>query len=54
MQSDHVLGDLFAQAHACVVPLGHNVAQAVVINDLDPDIRVVRQEPSHGRREDRV
>src|SRR5271166_5650095 len=52
--SDHVLGDLFAEAHACVVPLGHNVGQAVVIDDLNSDIRVVRQEPRHSGRQDRV
>jgi hypothetical protein len=51
---DHVLGDLLAQAHAGVVPAGHDIGQAIVIDDFDSDIRVVGQEPDHGRREDRV
>ena len=51
---DHVLGHLLAEAHAGVVALGDDVGQAVVDDDLDLDVRIVRQEPSQGRPEDRV
>jgi len=40
---DYVFGDLFAEAHAGVEMLGHDVGQAVVVDDLDADIRVARQ-----------
>ena len=45
---NHVLGDLFAQAHAGIVSVGDNIGQAVVVDDLNPDIRVMREEPGHG------
>jgi hypothetical protein len=40
--SDHVLVHLLAKAHAGIVALGHDVGQAVVIGDLDSDIRISR------------
>ena len=39
---DHVLGDLFTEPCARVVPLRYNVGQAVVVYDLNPNIRIVR------------
>ena len=41
-QGDHILGDLFTQAHACVEAFGDNIGQAVVVDDLNPDVRVIR------------
>ena len=37
----HVLVHLLAQAQACIAVLRHDVGQAVVIGDLDPDIGMV-------------
>ena len=41
---DHVLGHLLAETDAGVVALGDDVRQAVVDDDLDLDVGVVRQE----------
>ena len=49
---DHVLRHLLAEPHAGVVALGDDVGQAVVDDDLDLDVGVVRQEPRQGRPED--
>ena len=45
---DHVLRHLLAQAHARIIALGHDVGQTIVADDLDLDIRVVRQEPARA------
>ena len=41
---DHVLRHLLAEPHARVVALGDDVGQAIVDDDLDLDVRIVRQE----------
>ena len=50
---DHVLGHLLAEANAGVVALGHDVGQAVVDDDLDLDVRILRQELRQRGPEDR-
>ncbi len=50
---DHVLCDLFAHAHACVVPLRNDVGQTVVDDDLDVDVGVIGQDALKGRLKDR-
>ena len=49
---DHVLGDLLAEAHARVVAGRDDVGQAIVDDDLDLDVGMVRQEPPQGRLQD--
>ncbi|MNR56182.1 hypothetical protein D3C85_1767110 [compost metagenome] len=39
---DHVLGHLLTQANACVVALRHDIGQAVIHDDFDAQIRIVR------------
>ena len=40
---DHVLGNLFAEAHTGVVTLRDDIGEAIIDVDLDPDIGIVRQ-----------
>ena len=51
---DHVLGHLFAAAHARVVAFRDNVAQAVVDDDLDLDVWIRGQQLRELRQKDRV
>ena len=46
---DHVLGHLLAEADSRVVALRHDVGEAVVDDDLDLDIGIVRKHPFQGR-----
>jgi uncharacterized protein (UPF0218 family) len=47
--SDHVLGDLFAETHACIEAFGDNVRKACVRINLHVDVRIVDQEPVDHR-----
>ena len=51
---DHVLRHLLAGAHAGVIALGDDVGQAIVDDDLDLDVGILRQELRELRPEDRV
>ena len=46
---NHVLGDLFAQAHAGVIALRDDVRQPVVDDDLHPDIGVLEEHAAQRR-----
>jgi hypothetical protein len=49
---DHVLGDLFAHPRAGVIAFRNDIGEAVVDNDLDIDVRMIRQEPLQGGLQD--
>ena len=48
------LADLLAAAHAGVVPLGHDIGQAVVDDDLDLDVGILAQKLRELRQQDRI
>ena len=46
---NHVFGDLFAESNARVIVLGNDIRQAVVDDDFQFDVGVVRQQCREGR-----
>ena len=51
---DHVLRHFPAGSHARIVAFGDDVGQAVVDDDLDLDVGIIRQKLRQCRPEDRV
>jgi len=49
---DHVLGDLFAQPHAGIEPLRHDVGEAEVHAHFHRDVGIVRQKFCQGGKQD--
>ena len=50
---DHVLRDLLPKANTCIVPLGNDVGQAVIHDNLDDNIGISGQEALQGGPESR-
>jgi hypothetical protein len=46
---DHILVHLLTKAHARVIPLGDDIGDAVIRNDLDVDVRILRLEAAPWR-----
>ena len=51
---NHVLRDLFTKANSRIESLRDNVSETVVVDDLDGDIGIIRQQFSQCRQQDRL